>query len=97
MADWTSNTGYEPNDQMDNFQEKAFFGFSEELAPGRSQSSSRKSVASTVPTVFDSSVGQSSGKPERDCVSETSLSSQRTKCRKLESRSVHNGGFDVER
>ena len=42
----------------------------------KSRSSSRKSAAGTVPTVFGSSAGHSFGKPQRDCVSETSLLSQ---------------------
>ena len=72
--------------------------FSEELALGRSQSVCHKSEASTVPTVFGSSAGQSFGKPERDCVSETSLFPQLTRPRKLESSSVvHNRGVDAER
>ena len=37
------------------------------------EDSSRKSAAGTVPTVFGSSAGHSFGKPQRDCVSETSL------------------------
>ena len=101
MADWTSNTAYEPNiglnsgadfttiyNQVDNFQEKASLGFSNQLAHGRSPSSSRKSVASTVPTVFGSSVVGSFGQLVRDCVSETSLFSQSTRPWKLKSRSV---------
>ena len=65
MADWTSNTGYEPKiglnpntelttiyNQVDNYQEKASLSFSDQVAQQRSQSSSRKSAASTVPTVI---------------------------------------------
>ena len=54
----------------------------------KSRSSSRKSAAGTVPTEIGSSAGHSFGKPQRDCVSETSLLSQLTRPRKLESRSV---------
>ena len=101
MASWTSNTGYEPNvgvnhqtdsttifDEADDYQEKASLSVSEQVPHEKSRSSSRKSAAGPVPTVFGSSVGHSFGKPQRDCVPETSLLSQLTRPRKLESRSV---------
>ena len=82
---------------MDNFQQKATLEFSEELAPARSQSSSRKSVASKVLTVVGSCVGQSFGKPERDCVIEKFVSSiNRTKETGVKI-CVCNRGVDAER
>ena len=75
-------------DQADDHQENASLSVSEQVPHEKSRSSSRKSAAGTVPTVFGSSAGHSSGKPQRDCVSETSLLSQLTRPRKLESRSV---------
>ena len=75
-------------DQADDYQEKASLSVSEQVPHEKSRSSSRKSAAGTVLTVFGSSAGHSFGKPQRDCVSETSLLSQLTRPRKLESRSV---------
>ena len=75
-------------DQADDYQEKASLSVSEQVPHEKSRSSSRKSAAGTVPTVFGSSARHSFGKPQRDCVSETSLLSQLTRPRKLESRSV---------
>ena len=75
-------------DQADDYQENASLCVSEQVPHEKSRSSSRKSAADTVPTVFASSAGHSFGKPQRDCVSETSLLSQLTRPRKLESRSV---------
>ena len=63
-------------DQADDYQEKASLSVSEQVPHEKSRSSSRKSAAGTVPTVFGSSAGHSFGKPQRDCVSETSLLSQ---------------------
>ena len=63
-------------DQADDYQENASLSVSEQVPHEKSRSSSRKSAAGTVPTVFGSSAGQSFGKPQRDCVSETSLLSQ---------------------
>ena len=75
-------------DQADDYQEKASLSVSEQVPHEKSRSSSRKSPAGTVLTVFGSSAGHSFGKPQRDCVSETSLLSQLTRPRKLESISV---------
>ena len=75
-------------DQADDYQENASLSVSEQVGHEKSRKSSRKSAAGTVPTVFGSSAGHSFGKPQRDCVSETSLLSQLTRPRKLESRSV---------
>ena len=75
-------------DQADDYQENASLCVSEQVPHEKSRSSSRKSAAGTVPTVFGSSASHSFGKPQRDCVSETSLLSQLTRPRKLESRSV---------
>ena len=61
--------------------------FSDQVAHERSQSSSRKSAASTVPTVIGCSV-DGFWQRERDCVSETGVFSHSTRPRKLESRSV---------
>ena len=66
-------------DQADDYQEKASLSVSEQVPHEKSRSSSRKSAAGTVPTVFGSSAGHSFGKPQRDCVSETSLLSQLTR------------------
>ena len=74
-------------DQADDYQENAS-SVSEHVPHEKSRSSSRKSAAGTVPTVFGFSAGHSFGKPQRDCVSETSLLSQLTRPGKLESRSV---------
>ena len=63
-------------DQADDYQENASLSVSEQVPHEKSRSSSRKSAAGTVPTVFGSSAGHSFGKPQRDCVSETSLLSQ---------------------
>ena len=63
-------------DQADDYQEKASLSVSEQVPHEKSRSSSRKSAAGTVLTVFGSSAGHSFGKPQRDCVSETSLLSQ---------------------
>ena len=63
-------------DQADDYQEKASLSVSEQVPHEKSRSSSRKSASGTVPTVFGSSAGHSFGKPQRDCVSETSLLSQ---------------------
>ena len=63
-------------DQADDHQEKASLSVSEQVPHEKSRSSSRKSAAGTVLTVFGSSAGHSFGKPQRDCVSETSLLSQ---------------------
>ena len=63
-------------DQADDFQENASLSVSEQVPHEKSRSSSRKSPAGTVLTVFGSSAGHSFGKPQRDCVSETSLLSQ---------------------
>ena len=63
-------------DQADDYQEKASLSVSEQVPHETSRSSSRKSAAGTVLTVFGSSAGHSFGKPQRDCVSETSLLSQ---------------------
>ena len=71
-------------DQADDYQEKASLSVSEQVPHEKSRSSSRKSAAGTVPTVFGSSAGHSFGKPQRDCFSETSLLSQLTRPRKLE-------------
>ena len=60
-------------DQADGYQEKASLSVSEQVPHEKSRSSSRKSAAGTVPTVFGSSAGHSFGKPQRDCVSETSF------------------------
>ena len=65
-------------DQADDYQEKASLSVSEQVPHEKSRSSSRKSAAGTVPTVFGSSAGHSLGKPQRDCVSETSLLSKNT-------------------
>ena len=75
-------------DQADDYQENASLSVSEQVPHEKSRSSSRKSAAGTVLTVFGSSAGHSFGKPLRGCVSETSLLSQLTRPRKLESRSV---------
>ena len=75
-------------DQADDYQENASLSVSEQVPHGKSRSSSRKSAAGTVPTVFGSSAGHSFGKPQRDCVSETSLLSQLAERGGLESRSV---------
>ena len=75
-------------DQADDYQEKASLSVSEQVPHEKSRSSSRKSAAGTVPTVFGSSAGHSFGKPQRDCVSETSLLSQLAGPGGLESRSV---------
>ena len=63
-------------DQADDYQENASLSVSEQVPHEKSRSSSRKSPAGTVPTVFGSSAGPSFGKQQRDCVSETSLLSQ---------------------
>ena len=75
-------------DQADDYQENASLSVSEQVPHEKSRSSSRKSAAGTVPTVFGSSAGHSFGKPQRDCVSETSLLSQLAGPGGLESRSV---------
>ena len=63
-------------DQADDYQENASLSVSEQVPHEKSRSSSRKSPAGTVLTVFGSSAGHSFGKPQRDCVSESSLLSQ---------------------
>ena len=75
-------------DQADDYQEKASLSVSEQVPHEKSRSSSRKSAAGTVLTVFGSSAGHSFGKPQRDCVSETSLLSQLAGPRVLGSGSV---------
>ena len=75
-------------DQADDYQEKASLSVSEQVPHQKSRSSSRKSAAGTEPTVFGSSAGHSFGKPQRDCVSETSLLSQLAGPRELGSGSV---------
>ena len=75
-------------DQADDYQEKASLSVSEQVPHEKSRSSGRKSAAGTVPTAFGSSAGHSFGKPQRDCVSETSLLSQLAGYGGLESRSV---------
>ena len=75
-------------DKADDYQENASLSVSEQVPHEKSRSSSRKSAAGTVPTVFGSSAGHSFGKPQRDCVSETSLLSQLAGPGELESRSV---------
>ena len=75
-------------DQADDYQENASLSVSEQAPHEKSRSSSRKSAAGTVPTAFGSSAGHSFGKPQRDCVSETSLLSQLALPGGLESRSV---------
>ena len=75
-------------DQVDDYQENASLCVSEQVPHEKSRSSRSKSAAGTVPTVFGSSAGHSFGKPQRDCVSETSLLSQLAGPEELESRSV---------
>ena len=48
-------------DQADDYQEKASLSVSEQVPHEKSRSSSRKSAAGTVPTVFGSSAGHSFG------------------------------------
>ena len=60
-------------DQADDYQEKASLSVSEQVPHEKSRSSSRKSAAGTVPTVFGSRAGHSFGKPQRDCVSESTI------------------------
>ena len=66
LVDWISNTDYQLNiglnhetnsttmifDQVDNYQERASLSVSEQIPYQKSRSSSRKSAASTVPTIF---------------------------------------------
>ena len=75
-------------DQADDYQENASLSVSEQVPHEKSRSSSRKSAAGTVLTVFGSSAGHSFGKPQRDCVSETSLLSQLAERGELGSGSV---------
>ena len=75
-------------DQADDYQEKTSLSVSEQVPHEKSRSSSRKSAAGTVPTVFGSSADHSFGKPQQDCISETSLLSQLLGPRGLASRFV---------
>ena len=65
LVDWISNTDYQPNiglnhetdsttifEQVDNCQERVSLSVSEQIPYQKSRSSSRKSAASTVPTIY---------------------------------------------
>ena len=91
LADWISNTDHQSNidlnhetdsttifEQMDNFQERASLSVSQQIPYQKSRSSSRKSAASTVPTMFASN-RKSFWQRERDNVSQWSVFSHSTR------------------
>ena len=74
-------------DQVDNYEERVLLNVSVQIPHQKSRSSSRKSAASTVPTMFGSN-RKSFWQRERDNVSKTSVFSHSIRSRKLESRYV---------
>ena len=98
LVNCISNTDYQFNiglnhetysttifDQMHNYRERVSLSVSEQMPYQKSRSSSRKSAASTIPTVFDSN-RNCFWQRERDNVSKKRVHSHSIRSRNLESR-----------